>query len=74
MFPSQTPPPTPTPPVMPPLAVVLIFTPATGQIQIQWPPQLPLHSVQGLLLKSLETIDNMIAAKNGGIIKATDLP
>lgn len=56
---------------MPPLAIVLMFMPQSGQTQIQWPPQMPLPALRAILQESLTTIENMIAAQNGGIIKAT---
>lgn len=55
-------------PPPPPLAIVLIFIPATGGTQIQWPPQIPLPAVREILASSLATIDNLVRSQNGGIV------
>ena len=58
-------------PPQPPIAVVLIWLPDQSVTQIQWPPQMPLPFVRAMLADCLNTIENMIATQNGGIIKVT---
>ena len=57
-----------------PLAIVLMWRPEDGRTNMQWPPQMPLPLLRAVLTDCLTTIENMIAAQNGGIIKATTMP
>jgi hypothetical protein len=59
-------------PPAPPLAIVLILTPETGQLQIQWPPQVPQPAVLQMFRQAVETMENIIRQQNGGIIIARE--
>jgi hypothetical protein len=59
-------------PPAPPMAIVLIFTPETNQLQIQWPPQLAPATVLQMFRNAAETMENVIRQQNGGIIIARE--
>lgn len=60
----------PTPqPATPPQAIVLMYTPDSGTLTVQWPEdKMDATMVEKILATSLEATRQLVRARNGGLI------